>query len=106
MAVTKTWHDEKEDATLNDTHVETKHDSSSSPRNIEFDSLNSVNSRWPLDEQKKIMRRVDYRLIPICGFMYCVSLLDRTNLSNAAIAGYVFSKSSNQVELTLTCSLV
>ena len=30
---------------------------------------------------------VDSRLIPICGLMYCVSLLDRTNLSNAAIAG-------------------
>lgn len=41
--------------------------------------------------QKKIIHRIDFRLIPICGFMYCVSLLDRTNLSNAAIAGYVIS---------------
>ncbi|KAI4246216.1 MAG: hypothetical protein L6R42_009983 [Xanthoria sp. 1 TBL-2021] len=36
---------------------------------------------------KRIVRRVDLRLIPLCGLMYCVSLLDRTNLSNAAIAG-------------------
>ena len=36
----------------------------------------------------RIIRRVDIRLIPLCGLMYCVSLLDRTNLSNAAIAGY------------------
>ncbi|CAL8582723.1 hypothetical protein XPA_008371 [Xanthoria parietina] len=35
----------------------------------------------------RIIRRVDIRLIPLCGLMYCVSLLDRTNLSNAAIAG-------------------
>lgn len=42
---------------------------------------------WSHREQKKLIRRVDYRLVPICGLMYCVSLLDRTNLSNAAIAG-------------------
>lgn len=47
-----------------------------------------VSSRWSLNEQKRILRKVDVRLIPICGLMYCVSLLDRTNLSNAAIAGY------------------
>lgn len=47
-----------------------------------------IDSRWSLDEQKRILRKVDFRLIPICGLMYCVSLLDRTNLSNAAIAGY------------------
>ncbi|KAL8936100.1 MAG: hypothetical protein Q9216_005110 [Gyalolechia sp. 2 TL-2023] len=36
---------------------------------------------------KRVVRKVDIRLIPLCGLMYCVSLLDRTNLSNAAIAG-------------------
>jgi len=38
-------------------------------------------------ERKKIMRKVDWRLVPICGVMYCISLLDRTNLSAANIAG-------------------
>lgn len=38
---------------------------------------------------RRVRRKIDIRLIPICGLMYCVSLLDRTNLSNAAIAGYV-----------------
>lgn len=42
---------------------------------------------WSPRDQKALMRRVDFRLIPICGVMYCVSLLDRTNLSNATIAG-------------------
>lgn len=45
-------------------------------------------SRFSPIEIKRLMRRVDFRLVPICGLMYCVSLLDRTNLSNAAIAGY------------------
>ncbi|KAL8808506.1 MAG: hypothetical protein Q9182_000057 [Xanthomendoza sp. 2 TL-2023] len=43
--------------------------------------------RYTEEEIKRIVRRVDLRLIPLCGLMYCVSLLDRTNLSNAAIAG-------------------
>ena len=36
---------------------------------------------------RRVVRKIDWKLIPICGLMYCVSLLDRTNLSNAAIAG-------------------
>ncbi|CZR54644.1 related to nicotinamide mononucleotide permease [Phialocephala subalpina] len=51
------------------------------------DSDSEVLSAWSLQEQARILRKVDVRLIPICGLMYCVSLLDRTNLSNAAIAG-------------------
>lgn len=40
-------------------------------------------------EQKKIIRRVDLRLVVTVGVMYCVSLMDRTNLSAANIAGCV-----------------
>ncbi|KAL8781289.1 MAG: hypothetical protein Q9213_006064 [Squamulea squamosa] len=47
----------------------------------------SIIDRYTEAEIKSIVRRVDLRLVPICGLMYCVSLLDRTNLSNAAIAG-------------------
>lgn len=38
-------------------------------------------------EQKKIIRKVDMRLIPTLGFMYMVSLMDRTNLGVAMVAG-------------------
>jgi hypothetical protein len=41
-------------------------------------------------EQKRIIRRIDYRLVSILGIMYCASLMDRTNLSAAAIAGLVY----------------
>ncbi|EKD16149.1 putative phthalate transporter [Drepanopeziza brunnea f. sp. 'multigermtubi' MB_m1] len=43
--------------------------------------------RWSAEEQARIIRKVDLRLIPVCGLLYCASLLDRTNLANAAIAG-------------------
>jgi adenylylsulfate kinase-like enzyme len=46
-------------------------------------------------EQKRIIRRIDRRLVVTVGAMYCVSLMDRTNMSAANIAGMA-------KELTLT----
>lgn len=39
------------------------------------------------EQQRKIIRRVDRRLVLTVGAMYCVSLMDRTNMSAANIAG-------------------
>jgi len=39
------------------------------------------------EEQKKIIRRIDVRLVLTLGFLYCVSLMDRTNLGIAVVAG-------------------
>lgn len=38
-------------------------------------------------EQWRIIRRIDRRLVLTVGAMYCVSLMDRTNLAAASIAG-------------------
>lgn len=38
-------------------------------------------------EQRKIIHRVDRRLLIILGLMQAVSFLDRANMSNAAVAG-------------------
>jgi hypothetical protein len=38
-------------------------------------------------EQRKIIHKIDRRLVVLLGFMYCVSLMDRSNLSNAKVAG-------------------
>lgn len=38
-------------------------------------------------QQKKIIHRIDRRLVLTLGAMYCISLMDRTNLSAAAVAG-------------------
>lgn len=46
----------------------------------------NINAFTP-EEQKKIIRRIDIRLVLTLGFMYCVSLMDRTNLGIAAVAG-------------------
>lgn len=39
------------------------------------------------EEQRRIIRKIDLRLVPTLGFMYCVSLMDRTNLGIAVVAG-------------------
>lgn len=41
------------------------------------------------EEQKRIIRRIDLRLVTMAGLAYCISLMDRTNLSMAAVAGMV-----------------
>lgn len=38
-------------------------------------------------EQRKIIHRIDRRLVVMLGLMYCVSLIDRGNMPNAAVAG-------------------
>jgi hypothetical protein len=38
-------------------------------------------------EQKRIIRRIDLRLVVTLGCLYCISLLDRTNLGAASVAG-------------------
>lgn len=40
-------------------------------------------------EQRKIIHKVDRRLLIVAGLLVAVSLMDRSNLGNAAIAGYV-----------------
>ena len=62
-----------------ETHIEDV--SSTASEDLNHDEI------YPLAEQRKIIRRVDRRLVVMCGVMYCISLMDRTNLSAAAIAG-------------------
>lgn len=47
------------------------------------------------EERKRIVRHVDRRLVLTVGALYCVSLMDRTNLGAANIAGM-------KVDLALT----
>lgn len=52
------------------------------------DSVGSeVDHGFSPEEERGIKRRIDRRLVPVLGIMYCVSLMDRTNLGAANIAG-------------------
>ncbi|KAK5175391.1 uncharacterized protein LTR77_000530 [Saxophila tyrrhenica] len=58
------------------------------------------------EEQKKIIRRIDIRLVLTCGFMYCVSLMDRTNLGIASVGGMGVDLHTNQGFRYSTITLV
>lgn len=38
-------------------------------------------------EEKRLIRRMDIRLVGTCGLLLCISLMDRTNLPQAVLAG-------------------
>ncbi|KAJ5774691.1 hypothetical protein N7457_009587 [Penicillium paradoxum] len=46
-----------------------------------------IDDEFTPEEQKRIIRRVDLRLVSMTGLAYCISLMDRTNLGMAVIAG-------------------
>jgi hypothetical protein len=47
----------------------------------------AIVAEWTHEEIQSVKHRIDRRLVTTVGFMYCISLMDRTNLSAAAIAG-------------------
>jgi hypothetical protein len=71
------------------------HDLEKSPPSLKEDihrdgtSEDEYECEFSLQEQRKIVHRVDRRLVLTVGVLYCISLMDRTNLSAASIAGYV-----------------
>ncbi|CAI4214375.1 unnamed protein product [Parascedosporium putredinis] len=39
------------------------------------------------EEEKKLLRKVDWALLPLLSFLYLVSFIDRSNIGNAKVAG-------------------
>jgi hypothetical protein len=80
-----------------ETPIEIEKSSQIHHEHAEHSSANSLEdpilNEFTPAETAAIIRRIDRRLIITVGLMYCISLMDRTNLGAAAIAG--------SVELTL-----
>ncbi|KAJ9624448.1 hypothetical protein H2203_005183 [Taxawa tesnikishii (nom. ined.)] len=73
------FHDVKEDS---------KADFLEHVKSADSDAINDARiERFTPEERKKIMRRIDRRLVLTLGFLYCVSLMDRTNTGIAVVAG-------------------
>ncbi|KAI3337215.1 MFS general substrate transporter [Xylariaceae sp. AK1471] len=71
-----------------------EHDSDKDPKAVDHIEKSQTNvsdevDDYDEDEAKRIVRKIDRRLLVTIGFMYCVSLIDRTNISAAAIAGLI-----------------
>ncbi|KAH7202978.1 major facilitator superfamily domain-containing protein [Fusarium oxysporum] len=77
-ALDKTTSVELEKQQADCTHVDAP-----KPSDVEYDDSYGFSPQ----EQRRIIRRLDRRLVVTVGAMYCASLMDRTNMSAANIAG-------------------
>lgn len=64
-------------------HIETVENAGQSKGPADVDT----DEEYTYEQQMKIIHRVDRRLILSCGLAYCISLMDRTNVSMASVAG-------------------
>ncbi|KAJ5379380.1 phthalate transporter [Penicillium cosmopolitanum] len=60
-----------------------QHDDLEKPNVRHDEIINSMSA----SEQKRLIRRIDTRLVITLGCLYCISLLDRTNMGAASVAG-------------------
>lgn len=70
-----------EDSKISEAQVEPVESQKPILNNIDDDPVYSY------QEQRKIIRRIDARLIVMLGFLHTVSLIDRGNLGTASVAG-------------------
>ena len=69
-------------------HDAEKDSSASLKKHVDVMSCSGNECKFSEREQRKIIHRIDRRLVVTVGVLYCVSLMDRTNLGAASIAGY------------------
>ncbi|KIW77637.1 hypothetical protein Z517_07469 [Fonsecaea pedrosoi CBS 271.37] len=73
-----------------------------SPKIIEADDLEYVEGT---PEEKKLLRKIDLRLIPILWAMYIFNYLDRTNIGNAKVGGMEKDLSLSSSDYSLVLSI-
>jgi len=56
-------------------------------RTLSKESIDAEIGEFTAEERKKIVRLIDRRLVTTLGLLYMCSLMDRTNLGAANIAG-------------------
>ena len=68
----------------NDYNVDNEKDIVTHKEDINSSTHDDYECEFTPAEQKKIIHRVDRRLVVTVGVLYCISLMDRTNLSSIA----------------------
>lgn len=57
------------------------------------------------EQRKTVLRKVDYRLVPMLSVLYLVSHLDRANIGNAKIAGLTEDLGLTGIQYNIALSL-
>lgn len=48
-------------------------------------------ANFPEDRKRKVLRKVDWRLVPMLLFLYLITYIDKVNIGNAKIEGLLSS---------------
>jgi len=57
------------------------------------------------EKKKKVIRKVDWRLVPMLVLLYLITYIDKTNIGNAAIEGLLPSLGMNGKEFNIAVSI-
>lgn len=57
------------------------------PTPVAKESLDVEDEEFSPHERRKIIRKVDRRLLVVCGFLFAICVLDRAQLGIVAVAG-------------------
>ncbi|EEP77816.1 predicted protein [Uncinocarpus reesii 1704] len=57
------------------------------PKSQDMEEIRKAVEAYTPDEAKQILRKVDYRLVPLLAVLYLLAFIDRGNIANAKIAG-------------------
>jgi hypothetical protein len=68
-------------------HLEHTEEIDSDPSPAKPHNEDDILGEYTASEARKIIHRVDRRLVSVVGALYFISLLDRNNLSAAVLAG-------------------
>ncbi|RYP73962.1 hypothetical protein DL771_003273 [Monosporascus sp. 5C6A] len=86
---------EKEEAM----HSEFKVDNGMAREDAEF--LNN----FPKDKKRAVIRKIDYRLVPMLVLLYLMAYLDKTNIGNAKIEGLLETLNMTGVQYNIALSI-
>lgn len=69
-------------------NVEYQHDKERENKDISPGSVSDNENVGAVDvNEKALLRKIDWRLLPAVGILYLLSFLDRSNVANARIEG-------------------
>lgn len=51
------------------------------------EEYNHLLSKFDTKRQKKLLRKIDWRLLPVLSLFYLISFMDRANIGNAKLQG-------------------
>ncbi|KAI1858991.1 hypothetical protein JX265_004598 [Neoarthrinium moseri] len=60
---------------------------------------------YPVESQRRAIRKVDWRLIPMLLFLYLITYLDKTNIGNAKIEGLLSSLHMKEDQYNIALSI-